>query len=199
MKNVFIISVAVLLLTTSCAHKLTGKNYIAIEPWKEWQIELKLNQDSTFGLTDRFGCNVFDYSGQWHYHRDSVFSFLILNDTAKAVYIKSHNAYQFFNRKTQKQQIVRADQYFPVISIDTILILNNKRLRFRGLTFVRQKLFSSKNLSKKREQMIEVFYFDKIGKEHFIKTFGDGKGLKEARKNIIECKINPIPIASFDK
>ena len=184
------IYVVILLVIISCSHSI----YTTIEPWKEWEIELKLNKDSTFKMTDRFGCNIFDYSGQWHYHKNYTLNFIVLTDTTKSEYIKSHDMYQFFNRETQKQQVVRADQYFPVISTDTVWILNNRKMNFRRLTFDKQRLWSSKDLGKKRVQMVEKFYIDKMGKELFIKTFGNGKGIKEAEKNIRYCKPSQIPV-----
>ena len=50
-----------------------------------------------------------------------------------------------------------------------------------------------------RERMIESHYIKEVGNEFFVKAFGNGKGLKAARKNIMECKVMPIPIVSLDK
>lgn len=188
MKNIIPI-LTIIILMASCANKLTKGRFAAIEPWKEWEIELKLNKDSTFTLEDRFGCNVFNYRGRWYYHKDIAVAFIVLNDTIKSHYIKSHDMYQFFNTKTQKQQMIQANEYFPVISTDTVLIFEkNKMLTFRGLTFKKQKLFSNKDLAERRFKIIEKYYFDKMGKEFFIKAFGNGKGIKEAKKNILNCK-----------
>jgi len=199
MKKATIISTIIILVITSCTYKLTNSNYTTVEPWKEWEIELKFNNDSTFKMTDSFGCNLFNYSGQWHYHKDAVLEFIILNDTTKSEYIKSHDMYQFFNKETQKLQVVRADKYFPVISTDTVWILNKRQISFRGLVFDRQRLSKEEDLSKKRVKMIEDFYIGKMGRELFIKTFGDGKGIEEARKNIKECKDYPIPNLEIGK
>jgi hypothetical protein len=193
MKKINFTLFALLLLLTSCNYKLTSKSYIAIEPWKEWEIEIQLNKDSTFRVEDKFGCNLFYYSGFWHYNKDYPVNFLILTDTTKAKYILSHDAYQFYNKKTQKLQIVRDDKYFPVITTDTALIFGNgKNIEFRGLTFKKQKLFGSRDLEKKRVKLIEAYYINNMGKELYIKAIGNGKGVKEARKNIRECKITPI-------
>jgi len=192
MKKIIAKSYIIILLVTSCTHKLTNSNYTTVEPWKEWEIELKFNKDSTFKMTDRFGCNLFDYSGQWHYHKDAVLDFIVLNDSTKSEYIKSHDMYQFFNKETQKLQVVRADKYFPVISTDTVWILNERQISFRRLVFDRQRLSSKKDLSKQRVKLIEEFYVGKIGRELFIKTFGNGKGIEEAKKNISDCKSYPI-------
>ncbi len=199
MKIKIIIFAIITILITSCSLKLTSRVYTTIEPWKEWEIEMKLNKDSTFKMTDRFGCNIFDYSGRWRYYKDSIFKYLILNDTTKSEYIKSRNSYQFFNRRIQKLQIVRANQYFPVISTDTGLILSNSRIRFRGLTFERQELLSNKDLSKRRIKILESYYITEMGKDLFIKTFGKGKGIKEARKNLKECDVNSIPNSNIGK
>ena len=193
MKKIIAKSYIIILLVTSCTHKLTNSNYTTVEPWKEWEIELKFNKDSTFKMTDKFGCNLFDYSGQWHYHKDAVLGFIVLNDTTKSEYIKSHDMYQFFNKETQKLQVVRADKYFPVISTDTVWILNERQISFRRLVFDRQRLSSKKDLSKQRVKLIEDFYVGKMGQELFIKTFSNGKGIKKARKNISDCKTYPIP------
>jgi hypothetical protein len=198
MKNIIIISF-VILFATSCTHKLTGSKYTAIEPWKEWQIELKFNKDSTFTMIDRFGCNRFNYSGLWHYHENSILKLIVLNDTTKSEYIKSHDMYQFYDKKTQKQQVVKANEYFPVISNDTIKILSKNQISFRGLIFNRKKLFGSNDLGKERTKMIEDFYVNKIGRKAYIKAFGNGKGIKEARKNINDCKTNPLPNVELRK
>lgn len=196
MKNATIIFAIIMLVTTSCARKLTTGKYTVIEPWKEWEVELKFNKDSTFEMTDKFGCNLFDYRGQWQYHKDTNRSFIVLNDTIKSEYVKSHDMYRFFDRKTQKQQIVKADRYFPVISTDTVWVLSKRQISFRQLIFDRKRLSSRKDLSKVRVKMVEDFYISKMGKELFIKTFGDGKGIEEARKNIRDCQFYPIPLSS---
>ena len=116
---------------------------------------------------------------------------LLLNDTTKSEYIKTHDMYQFINKETQKRQVVKTDKYFPVISTDTVWVLNKRQISFRGLIFDRS--CSSKNLAKQRVKMIENFYISKMGKELFIKTFSNSGGIKEARKNIRECQNHPIP------
>jgi hypothetical protein len=181
------------LIAVSCSNNITRGKFTAIEPWKEWEIELKFYKDSTFTIIDSFGCNRFYYSGQWRYHNDSILAFIVLHDTTRSEYDKSHDVYQYYDIKTQKQQIVRAKEYFSVISEDTVWVLNKRQISFRQLTFYRKRLFSSNDLEKERAKMIEDFYISKIGKELYIKTLGDGKGIKEARKNIIDCKVTPIP------
>jgi hypothetical protein len=198
MKNrIIILSVIAALLIVSCTPKLTNSKYTSVEPWKEWEIELLFKKDSSFVITDRFGSNVFDFSGRWHYYQDSVLDFIVLSDTAKSEYDKYHDLFQFYNKKKQKQQVVRADRYFPVISTDTAWVLNKRQISFRGLTFDIRKLSSKKDLSDERVKKIEDFYISKIGREFFIKTFGEGKGMDEARKNIKEIKDYAIPVKSI--
>ena len=199
MKSITTILIIIALLFASCTQKLTKGKYTAIEPWKEWEIKLKFNRDSTFTMNDEFGCNRFDYSGKWHYRKDSLFIVIVLNDTTKSEYVKSHDMYQFYDMKTQKLQVVKASEYFPVISTDTAWVLNEKQVRFRGLMFKRKGLLSTNDLGKERAKMIEDFYVKKMGRELFIKTFGNGKGIKEARKNISDCKTNPIPNVELGK
>lgn len=189
MKTTAIISI--MLIIASCTPKLTNSIYSTVEPWKEWEVELVFHKDSTFKMKDRFGCNLFAYSGQWHYNKSATLGFIVLNDTTKSEYIKSHDMYQFFNKETQKQQVVKIDKYFPVISTDTVWVLNKRQVCLRGLVFDRSG--SSKNLAKQRVKMIEDFYISKMGKGLFIKTFSDGGGIKKARKNIRECQNHPIP------
>jgi hypothetical protein len=200
MKKFIFISALTMTAIYSCTPTLTSSRYASIEPWKEWEIEVKFNKDSSFTMIDRFGCNRFNYIGIWHYHQDSFLSFVVLNDTTKSEYIKSNDMYRFYDRQYQKQREVASKEYFPVITTDTVYVFEkNNMLRFRGLTFKRQKLFSNRNLSKERERIIERHYIDEMGRDLFIKIFGNGKGIKEARKNIMDCKINPIPNVELDK
>jgi hypothetical protein len=181
----------------SCTPKLTNSKFTSVEPWKEWEIELQLNKDSSFVITDRFGANLFDYSGRWRYYKDALIDFIVLSDTTKSKYDKYHDMYKFYNSKKQQSQVVKSDRYFPHISTDTIWILNKRQLSFRSLTFDIAKLNSKKDLSDERVKRVEEYYISKIGKDFFIKTFGDGKGIDEARRNIKEVKDYAIPIKNI--
>jgi hypothetical protein len=86
---------------------------------------------------------------------------LILTGTTKDVYVKSHNMYQFYNASSKAMQSVKADSYFPVIKLDTVWILNERQLNFRGFIF--NKGSKNKDLSYVRVKMIEEFYIKKIG------------------------------------
>ena len=191
LKKFYYSILAITLLNTSCVRILSNSVFSTVEPWKEWEIKLSLNYDSTFKLSDKFGCNIFSYEGRWSCHIENTKSYLLLSDTMKVEYIKSHNMYQFYNTSTKNLQAVKADIYFPIIKFDTVWILNERQLNFRGLIFNRSS--ENKDLSNVRVKMIEEFYVNKIGKELFIKNFGNGQGIRAARKYIKECKNQPIP------
>jgi hypothetical protein len=146
-------------------------------------------------MIDTFGCNTFYYIGRWRLKKDTLFDYLILTDTTPAEYLPSHDAYKFFNQNTQKIQYVTSDKYFPVISSDTAYVFeNNKMIRLRGLIFKRHKSFQSLNLSKERVQMLKAYYIGQLGKKLFIKTFGNGKGMKGAKEFLMQCENPPIPL-----
>ena len=199
MRNITVILSVAALLLSSCSNKLVGHKFIAVEPWKEWQIELTLNKDSTFTIIDRFGCNRFNYSGWWYCLKDSVLVYIVLKDTTKSEYIESRDMYQFYDKESKKLHVVRANEYFPVIRSDTIKILSQRQVGFRGLIFNRKRLLQSNNLDKERTKMLEDFYVSKIGREGFIRAFGSGKGIKAARKNISDCKIIPVFFVNLGK
>ena len=196
MKTITII-LFVLFVMGACTRKLVSGKYIGIEPWKDWEIELKFNKDSTFTMVDRFGCNRFNYSGQWHhYDRDSLLSYIILHDTTKVEYLEQYDAYQFYDKAMQRQRLVSKSDYFPVISNDTIHVLGKKllTLRFRNLPFHKKRLLSTNNLGKVRTKMIINHEINEEGKELFIKAVGNGKGIKEIRKTLNQCYIGGIPL-----
>lgn len=180
------------LLMTSCAYKFTSKTYITVEPWKEWQVKLQFKDDSSFEMVDSFGCNTFDYVGNWRFKRTDGRNLLLLQGSAKVQYDSAHDAYLVPNSRTGKTELIKADRYFPIISLDTMIVLKKKVLQFRGLTFKAQS--ATKDLNLERAKMIERYYTHKFGKRQFIEAFGGGKGLAEARKAILECGKVPIPL-----
>jgi hypothetical protein len=177
---------------TSCAYKFTTRTYVAVEPWKEWQVELTFRDDSSFEMVDSFGCNTFDYAGNWSFRKTNGSRLLLLQGSAKAKFDEAHDAYLVPNIKTGKAELVNADRYFPIISCDTMIVLKRKVLQFRGLTFRAQSVVE--NLNSERVKLIERYYTKKFGKRQFIEAFGGGKGLGEARKTLLECGKIPIPL-----
>lgn len=172
----------------------TSKKYFAIEPWKGWEIELSLNKDSTFILSDTIGCNTFYYMGKWHLSKDSLFNYVILKDTINVIYNADYNMFSYFNQHTKQKQVVEAQDFFSIGEIDTILIINKNMMLFKNLTFNRTKICESNNLEEKRIKIIENYYINKMGKKLYIKVLGDGKSVNQARKNLKDCNSSFITI-----
>jgi hypothetical protein len=190
--QLLIVIIVDIVMLNSCAYKFTGRTYVAIEPWKEWQIQVRFKADSSFEMVDSFGCNRFDYVDNWRYNEANGERSLILKDSAKALYDKLHDAYFVRNSKMSKEQVIKSDRYFPIISSDTMVFIKNRVLRFRGLDFRVQD--GAKDLNIERAKMIESYYVKTIGKRQYIEAFGGGKGLNEARKAIMNCEKIPVPM-----
>jgi len=160
-------------------------------------MDLKFADDSSFELVDSCGCNRLDYVGHWIFRKADGGPLLLLQGRAKAKYDNAHDAYLVPNNKTGKIESVKTDQYFAVISVDTIIVQNEGELQFRGLTFRAQSV--SKDLNLVRAKMVERYYTTKFGKRQFIEAFGGGKGLAQARKTIMECGTIAIPLKAENR
>jgi hypothetical protein len=150
----------------SCtASRQNVKSYYYIEPFKEQEIKLTLNSiDSTFRLEDVIGCNQFEYAGRY----------------------KKSSEYLIFGSVIYKNLLSSNTIPFPLTNGDTAWIINSERIFIHKQPF---KLTSKTNidLQQIRYKKLEAYYIDLLGKDGFVKTFGNGKGIGEAKKKLLEC------------
>jgi hypothetical protein len=165
-----------MLYSCSISRKVT-QNYYYIEPFKEQEVKLFLNYDSNFTLEDLTGCNQFKFSGRYKRITDNALNYLVFDS------VKMQNVLSNFN----------SDLVFSIKNGDTSWILNKERIFIRKEAF---KATSNRNLNlqKIRYKELEEYYTNLLGREGFIKAFGNGKGKKEAKRRLLDCKLPDISI-----
>ncbi len=190
MKN-YIYCFSIYLFLISCNSNFINKRYVYLDVDKELELELILFEDSTFILKDINGCNQMSQKGEWKFlndNNDLNFQKYILFDTTTVYnHTNIHNKvfYSYISNLNNKQYTIREEQYFPIIKNDTISFVKDDKVSFfRESTFIR----SNKNLKKERIKILEKKLIDKIGVKMYIKTIGEGKSKKNARKNLSNCK-----------
>lgn len=185
-----IIYLIALFVLNSCSNKFTNAKYTYIDPHKEQDLQLVMYPDSTFILKDIYGCNRMIQKGNWSLldmDRESKYLKIALSDTINVVkYTNIHDKvyYSFISNVDKIKYVIKEEQYFPLITKDTISIVKNDEILFlRGLTFKK----SNKNIEKERIKMLEKEIINRIGKKIYISTIGEGISLKKARENLAYC------------
>ncbi|MEE9337835.1 MAG: hypothetical protein V3U87_07120 [Methylococcaceae bacterium] len=157
---------------------------------KEWELELILKQDSTFILKDEYGCNKTAQKGNWRVIENtdnaSVKTFL-LTDNLEV----QNNVNQFGHKTISYQSDLdklryenKEENQFPLMINDTIRLVTKDKVLYKTFTFDVYK----GNLQEKRLMLLENIYINKLGKDNYIKTLGEGKGIKKARENLLKCQ-----------
>ncbi len=176
MKPVVLVIITAILYSCNASKKVT-QNYYYVEPFKEQEVKLFLNHDSTFKFQDATGCNQFEFVGRYKRISGDAFNYLIFDS------VKLQRVLSNFN----------SSLIFPIKSGDTAWIINKERLSIHKQSF---KITSSSNidLQEIRYKKLEEYYIDLLGREDFIKVFGMGKGIKEAKKRLLDCSLPDINI-----
>jgi hypothetical protein len=178
------------LFIQSCSSSFIGKRFVFYDYFKDLDLELTLYKDSTFVLKDEYGRRKMSQKGKWKMEisdYDSTISTqtLILTDTIKPQIFIDLSKRKWFIYKSNydnKEYSIRED-YFPLISQDTVILLNNKNLILRKLNFK----VEHGNIEKKKILQAEKFYIKVIGKENYIKSLGEGISVEKARENLKKC------------
>lgn len=157
---------------------------------KEWELELVLKQDSTFTLKDEYGCNKVAQKGNWRVIEntdDISIKTVLLTDNLEV----QNNVNQFGHKTISYQSDLdglryenKEDNQFPLIKSDTIRIVTKNKALYKTFTF---DVYDG-DLQQKRLMSLENIYIDKFGKDNYIKTLGEGKGIKKARENLLKCQ-----------
>ena len=190
MKNLIIILLATLLSSCSSS-SFVGKRFTMISTDKEWELELVMKKDSTFTLKDEYGCNKMALKGNWSVIENTdelSIKTILLTDNIKVEHsvnaIFTHIKYVTYQSDLDGLHYInREDEQFPFITKDTIRLVAKNKILLKGYTF---DVYNG-NLQQKRLMSIEKIYIDKFGKNNYIKIFGEGKGIKKARENFLEC------------
>lgn len=173
-----IISIIAVAIFCSCnVNKKMVQNYYYVEPFKEQEIKLLLKDDSTFSFQDLTGCNQFEFIGRYKKMTNSTNSYLVFDS------VKLQNVLSEFN----------SDFIFNIKNGDTAWIINSERVFIHKQPFI-ATANSNINLQEVRYKKLEDYYIGLLGKEGFIKVFGNGKGKKEAKKRLLDCKLPDINI-----
>ena len=176
MKPVVLIIMTIILYSCNASRKVT-QNFYYVEPFKEQEIKLFLNHDSTFKFQDATGCNQFEFIGRYKRITSNTFNYLIFDSVKFQSVLSNSNSSLIFSIK----------------SGDTAWVMNKERLLINKQPF---KITSSCNidLQEIRYKKLEEYYIDLLGREEFIKIFGNGKGIKEAKKRLLDCSLPDINI-----
>jgi len=162
----------------SCGiNKPYTKYFYYVEPFKEQEVKLVLNEDSSFSFRDITGCNQFEYTGKYEKRKSNTIEYLLFDSVRVNGGIKEINS----------------DKLFPLKSGDTAWIINGERI------FIHRHPFnltsnSKLNLQEIRYKKLKEYYISLLGTKGFLQVFGDGKGEKEAKKRLLDCSLPDIDI-----
>lgn len=173
-----ILGIVMAILCSCNAGRRTFQTYYYVEPFKEQEVILFFKDDSTFNFLDLTGCNKFEFAGRYKQIGDSAIKYFIF-DSVKSQDVSSSK----FN----------SDLVFSIRNGDTAWILNRERIFIHKLPFIATSN-SNIDLQKIRYKKLEEYYTNLLGREGFIKVFGNGKGRKEAKKRLSDCKLPDIKI-----
>jgi len=174
----FLLIITVKIFCSCNVSKEGIQNYYYVEPFKEQEIKLLLKDDSTFTFQDLTGCNQFEFIGRYEKKsNDNTVSYLIFDS------IKLLNVLSNFN----------SDLIFFIKNGDTAWVINNERIFIHKQPFI-ITLNSSINLQEIRYKKLEDYYTNLLGRKGFIEVFGNGKGKREAKKRLLDCKLPDINI-----
>lgn len=169
--------IIIIAIFCSCDASRKGmQNYYFVEPFKEQEVNLYLKDDSTFIFQDLTGCNQFEFTGRYKQVNDSTISYLIFNS------VKPQNVLPNSS----------SDLIFSVQDGDTAWLINRERIFIHRQPFIATSK-SKINLQKIRYKKLKAYYTSLLGKEGFLKVFGDGSK-KKAKKRLLECKLPDINI-----
>lgn len=185
----YIITFIALLFFSSCSKQLYDCTYYHIDPSKEWELTFTLNKDSTFVIEDKFGCEKFSFTGNWHECKSNGYKCFILNDTSVWNYDKGREVY-YIQKQGGNFIIADDENRFKFINHDTVYYTDAYKFIIRGMPFQKQTIFSPKNLGKQRAKMIRDEFVFKFGKQKFIDFFGEGKSMKKALDNLSKPNCN---------
>lgn len=148
------------------------KTYYFVEPFKEQEIKFFLSSDSSFKFQDATGCNQFEYTGKYRAMGNSPSSFLLI-DSVRLRYGSSQ---------------LNSSLIFSIQNADTVWIINEERVMFHRQPF---KFTNKKaiDLQEIRFQGLKEYYMNYLGRDGFIKAFGNGKSMKEARRRLLKCDL----------
>jgi len=188
MRKLIVLIVSTHCLVSACSSSYLNQRYAYVDKEREWEMELVLKADSTFLLRDNYGCIQMRQRGTFkRLINNSKQQTLVLSDTTR-VEVRSNvfqkKRYSYLSNVDYKQYMFTEDQYFPLVSLDTVYVLDDRRVLFRGMTFER---FHG-NLQKRRIRLVERFYIERFGKDLYIKSIGEGISVKRARENLKKCR-----------
>lgn len=180
MKNTMIFLLVGICCSCNTNKKLVTRFY-HVEPFKEQEMILILNGDSTFNLQDSTGCNQFGFIGRYKKKSTSwgnylIFDSIILQKTGSNIYATNNSIFSIKNG-------------------DTAWIVNSERIFIDKAPF---KLSSKKKLSlpEIRYNKLKEYYTELLGEKGFAEVFGNGKGRKEAKRRLMSCTLPDIRIIS---
>ena len=180
--KLFLLVISVLLSMYSCtSNKKIAKSFYFVEPFKEQEIKLFLNYDSSFKFQDLTGCNQFEFTGRYKMMIDSTSTYLIFDS------VKFESGKSNFNSRL----------IFSIRNGDTAWVINAERISIHKQPFKATSNINI-NLQEIRYKKLKEYYIDYLGREGFIKAFGNSKNMKEAKKRLLECNLPDLKFRQTD-
>jgi hypothetical protein len=170
--NRLLILFLVIFCSCSSANKL--KSYYFVEAFKEQEILLQLKDDSTFSFIDKIGCNKFEFRGKYKEAIGSAGNYFIIDSIRLEEIMPNSNS----------------KLIFQINNGDTVWIINNDRLSINHQPFKRMEK-ANVNLQEIRYKKMKEYYIEFLGKEGFLKIFGNGNE-REAKRRLLDCKLPDI-------
>lgn len=182
------LSITLIIFLSTCSNA-SNRSYGYYSTEKEWEIQLDLNEDYTFVIEDKHGCNQLRQHGVWKLldkNKDTITILLEDNNIKPQKGKNLHGKYvvSYSDDQTNIYYQNPIENQFPLITSDTVYI-NSKELRFKDFVFIE----GLKDLQNKRILEIESDYIEDIGEDQYILLFGDGLSKEKARENLKKCGI----------
>lgn len=174
--------IVMVILCYACSPaRQSALHYYYVEPFKEHDLKLVLKDDHTFSLRDQSGCNQFEYTGRYKKTNDPAISYFVFDSVQHRLLLSNGDPARVFS----------------INNGDTAWILNKDRLFIHHEPFIATTK-ANVNLQEIRYRKLEEYYIGLLGRDGFIKTFGNNKSMKQAKKRLLECSLPDLKLVLPD-
>ena len=174
MKSILLIIIMAIFFTCITSKSAAQQQYYYVEAFKEQEVKVVFKNDSTFTFQDLTGCNQFLFTGKYKKVDDGKSGYLIFDSVKLQKVLSSFNS----------------ELIFSISNGDTAWIVNTERIFIHKQPFIATSN-NNINLQEIRYQKLKVYYIGLLGKEGFLKVFGNGSK-REAKKRLLECKLPDV-------
>jgi hypothetical protein len=176
--TIIIFLLITIIFSSSCGvSRNVTRSYYYVEPFKEQQIKLYLNNDSTFRLQDEIGCNTFLFSGRYRQINDTNVTFIIFDSVTSKIDHPNLQPQNVFVISNQDSAIIYTDERI-FIHLQPFISVSNKEI-------------NKINLSDITYKKIKAYFINQYGKKGFYKLWGkNGVSEEEIKKKFLSCAVD---------